>query len=609
MSKYIIGISCFYHDSSLSLIKDGEILCCIHEERFTRVKHDSSFPENCLKSILEKYNLNTKNIEAIVFFEKPLLKFERLLQNYIEDAPYGFRFFFKSAPVWIKEKLFQKNILLKKIRKNLSNFDSNKIFFSEHHLSHASSAFYPSPYKNAVILINDGVGEWATTSIFIGENNKIKKIRQIDFPHSLGLLYSSFTQYLGFKVNSGEYKIMGLAPYGSPKYNKHIKDNLINIHKDGSYSLDMTFFNYTRGLTMINKKFENLFNHKTRDSESKLEQFHMDLAASIQNVLEEILIEMLKNIKKEFYNFDNLCLAGGVALNCVANQKIRDSKIFKNIWVQPASGDAGTSLGAALTYFYDYKKNVRNIIPEDSMKSSLLGYSYSYSDVETFLNKRNIEYQKFEYDKLYDKVANYINSDFVIGWYQGKSEFGPRSLGNRSILANPMSPDMQKKLNLKIKYRESFRPFAPVVLQEKLEDWFESKEISKYMLFTPKVKKIIQNKIKKQNYFDRLYELRSSIPAVTHLDYTARVQTINKDQNEHLYKLILAFEKLTNCPVLVNTSFNIRGEPIVETPEDAYNCFMGTEMDYLVIKNFIIDKKKQKKETSSSFYKEKFKLD
>ncbi len=593
MSFYIIGISCFFHDSSVSLIKDGEIICCLHEERFTRIKHDSSFPEKSLKKLIDVYNLNNESFDKIVFFEKPLLKFERLLQNYVETSPMGIKFYNKSAPIWFKEKLFQKNILIKFIKRYFDKFDKNKLFFSEHHLSHAASAFYPSPFKKAIVLINDGVGEWATTSVFLGNQNSLKKIKQIEFPDSLGLLYSSFTQYLGFRVNTGEYKVMGLAPYGKDKYSTLIKNNLVTIYDDGSYSLNMSFFNYTKGLTMINRNFENLFGFSTRLPEAKLENYHMDLAASIQVVIEEILINMLRNIKKEFSDYDNLCLAGGVALNCVANQKIRDSNIFKEIWIQPASGDAGTSLGAALTYHYDFKKSLREIDPDDSMKSSLLGISYDLKKTENELKTLKVKYKKYDYADLYKIVADQLKTDHVIGWFQGRSEFGPRSLGNRSILANPMSPEMQKKLNLKIKFREGFRPFAPVILEEDLNEWFNSKFQSKYMLFTPKVKNTFLTKKKNKDYFDRLYEIRSKIPAVTHLDYSARVQTVNDLQNFHLYKLIKEFKNLTNCPILINTSFNVRGEPIVETPTDAYRCFMGTEMDYLIINNILINKKDQ----------------
>ena len=610
---YILGISSFYHDSAAGLIKNGEIIAAAQEERFTRKKHDESFPTNAIKYCLSEEKINLTEIEAIVFYEKPFLKFERLLETYVGFAPAGFKSFCASVPIWIKEKLFQKNLIFKELKKIDSNFlDIKKIKFSDHHISHAASAFYPSPYDKSLILTLDGVGEWATTTVGVGENNKIKILKEIHFPHSIGLLYSAFTYYLGFKVNSGEYKVMGLAPYGDPKYEKLILENLIDLKDDGSFRLNMKYFNYATGLTMTNSHFEFLFGQKRRSPEiEKLEQFHMDIAASIQAVTEKIVIKICKFIKNE-YNGENLCLAGGVALNCVANGKILKKKIFKNIWIQPAAGDAGGSLGAALAYWYQELDQKRDISNLDHMKGSYLGPKFSNETVEYELIKLGAEFEKLEEEKLLQIVSNHLNNEKAIGWFQGRMEFGPRALGNRSILADPRSDKMQKLLNLKVKFRESFRPFAPSILAEKVNEYFNLKETSPYMLLVADVDNKIQIKMddfEKQLFgIEKLNIKRSTIPAVTHVDYSARIQTVHKETNLRFYKLLQSFNNLTGCPLLVNTSFNVRGEPIVGNPTDAFRCFMGTDLDFLVIENFILNKKNQNSKLKEN-YKNKYELD
>ena len=610
--KYILGISCFYHDSAASILRDGKIIACAQEERFTRKKHDSSFPLNAIKFCLKYCNINLSEVDSIVFYEKPLLKFERLLETYISFFPRGLRSFIISLPIWIKEKLFQKKLIHNNLKIIDSNFPLDKIKFSEHHLSHAASAFYPSPFSEAVILTSDGVGEWATTTVAIGRKNKIQILKEINFPHSLGLLYSAFTYYCGFKVNSGEYKLMGLAPYGVPKYEDKIKKNLIDIKKDGSFNLDQKYFNYSTGLTMTNQNFHKLFESPPRDpKKQKLTQFHMDIAASIQKVTEDIMIKITKSLKEEF-NIDNLCLAGGVALNCVVNGKLIREKIFKNIWIQPAAGDAGGSLGAALTFYYDNNSHKRKINATDDMAGSFLGPEFTQSEIELELQKIGAKFEILEEEKLISKTASDLSQNKAVGWFQGRMEFGPRALGARSILANPKSSDMQKNLNLKVKYRESFRPFAPSILKENVSEWFEMNVASPYMLLVANVnsaKKIEMTEAEKKMFgIDKLNIKRSVIPAVTHVDYSARIQTVDLVTNPKYYKLIEKFNKITNCPVLVNTSFNVRGEPIVNTPNDAFQCFMGTELDKLVIGNCYLDKNKQdfnlKKE-----YKNKFELD
>ncbi len=608
----ILGISAFYHDSAAALIIDGKIISAAQEERFSRVKHDARYPKNAINFILKSNNLRLSDVDFIVFFEKPFLKFERLLETYLAFAPMGFKSFSLSMPIWLREKLFQKKFLFDKLKQHDENFkEINKIKFSEHHYSHAASAFFPSPFEEAIILTLDGVGEWATSTIAIGKKNQLKIIKEIHFPHSLGLLYSAFTYYTGFKVNSGEYKVMGLAPYGKPIYKDLIFEKLIDIKEDGSFKLDMSFFNYATGLTMTNKKFSNLFGQPVRDpKKDKLTQFHMDIAASVQAVTEEIVIKLTKSAAKE-YNINNLCLAGGVALNCVANGKIAKEKIFKNIWVQPAAGDAGGSLGAALAYWHKELEKPRNEF-KDQMKGSYLGPKFNESDILESLNKLNAKFSKLDPEQLIEITAKELSNSKTVGWFQGRMEFGPRALGGRSVLADPRSEKMQKELNLKIKFRESFRPFAPSILREDLAEWFDFEQDSPYMLFVSEVKKNkqIQMKENEKRLFgiDKLNVKRSVIPAITHVDYSARIQTVHKETNPKYYDLINHFKKITGCPVLVNTSFNVRGEPIVCSIEDAFNCFMGTNLDILVIENFILFKKDQDKSLVQD-YKNKFELD
>jgi len=607
--KSILGISAFYHDSAASILIDGKIEAAAQEERFTRIKHDASYPHNAVEFVLKKANLKLSEIDHIIFFEKPFLKFERLLETYVAFAPKGFKSFSKSMPIWLTEKLFQKNFLFNKLQKHDDSFkDQEKILFSDHHLSHAASAFFPSPFEEAVVLTADGVGEWATTTVAIGKGNNLEIKKEIHFPHSLGLLYSAFTFYTGFKVNSGEYKLMGLAPYGNPIFVDKIH-KLIDIKEDGTFRLDQTYFNYATGLTMTNDKFHKLFGQNPRKSKTeKLTQFHMDIAASIQKVTEQIMIKLAISIKNE-YGLENLCLAGGVALNCVANGKILNEKIFKNIWIQPAAGDAGGSLGAALALWYIEQRNTREISSQDSMQGSYLGPEYSQNEIENELNKLGAIFKTLDEDNLIEKTAEDLTSENAIGWFQGRMEFGPRSLGGRSILGDPRSPHMQKNLNLKVKYRESFRPFAPSVLVEDTSEWFDINIESPYMLLVSNVnkKKTFEMNEDQRKLFgiDKLNIKRSEIPAVTHVDYSARIQTVNKNTNEKYYKLINKFKEKTGCPIIVNTSFNVRGEPIVNTPTDAFNCFMGTELDKLVIGNCYLEKEKQnpnlKKNYSSEF--------
>ncbi len=610
--KSILGISAFYHDSAAALLVDGKIKAAAQEERFTRVKHDSSYPFNAVNFVLKYSNLKLSEVNQIIFFEKPFLKFERLLETYVAVAPKGFFSFIKSIPLWLKYKLFQKNYLYNKLKQHDINFkDKNKIFFSEHHLSHAASAFFPSPFDEAVVLTADGVGEWATTTVAIGKGNKLKIKKEIHFPHSLGLLYSAFTYYLGFKVNSGEYKLMGLAPYGNPIYTEKIY-NMLDIKDDGSFRLDQEYFNYTTGLTMTSEKFHNHFGKKPRNPKNQdLNQFHMDIASSIQKVTETIMIKITKSLKKE-YPIDNLCLAGGVALNCVANGKILKEKIFKNIWIQPASGDAGGSLGAALALWHIDLQNPRNVNKNDDMKGSFLGPEYSLKEIEKDLIHSGAVYEALSDSEIIEKAVNDLENGNAIGWFQGRMEFGPRALGARSIIADPRSPDMQKNLNLKVKFRESFRPFAPSILEEDLQEWFNLNEKSPYMLLVADIKKEKTIKIseKEDKYFgiEKLNVKRSEVPAITHVDYSARVQTVNKNISPIYHKLISKFKDKTGCPILVNTSFNVRGEPMVNTPKDAYRCFMGTNLDKMIIGNFYLDKNKQENSLIKG-YKNQFELD
>ena len=608
----ILGISAFYHDSAAAILVDGKIVAAAQEERFSRIKHDSSYQFNAIQFVLDQSKLNLNDIEHIVFFEKPFLKFERLLETYMAFAPKGFKSFSLSMPIWLREKLFQKKFLFDKLQQHDDNFkDINKIKFSEHHFSHAASAFYPSPFEEAVVLTLDGVGEWATTTIGIGKKNKLEIIKEIHFPHSLGLLYSAFTYYVGFKVNSGEYKLMGLAPYGKPLFKDLILQKLIDLKEDGSFKLNMKYFNYATGLTMTNDKFSKLFGNPVRDpNKDLLTQFHMDLAASIQAVIEEIVIRITKNISSK-YKIENLCLAGGVALNCVANGKVQNEKIFKNIWIQPASGDAGGSLGAALAYWHHELGKPRDEF-SDKMMGSFLGPKFDNNFIETKLKLLKANFKKYSKEEVTSLIAKELANEKIVGWFQGKMEFGPRALGGRSILADPRSEKMQKELNLKIKFRESFRPFAPSVLREDVNEWFDLDIDSPYMLLVSQVKKEKQIQMKKEdeNLFgiEKLNVKRSNIPAVTHVDYSARVQTVHKNTNPRYYDLIKEFKKITNCPVLVNTSFNVRGEPIVCSIEDAFNCFMGTNLDILVIEDFVLFKENQSN-SSTGDYKNKFELD
>ncbi len=609
----ILGISAFYHDSAAAIIKDGNIVAAAQEERFTRKKHDAGYPFHAIEFVLNFTNTKLSQIDAIVFFEKPFLKFERLLETYVAMAPKGFAQFTMAMPSWLREKLFQKKMLLQLLKSHDVNFNnSKKIFFSEHHLSHAASAFYPSPFDKAIILTADGVGEWATTTVAIGDGKNLSIKKEIHFPHSLGLLYSAFTFYTGFKVNSGEYKLMGLAPYGKPKYADKIKKELIDIKEDGSFKLDQKYFNYTTGLTMTNKKFHDLFGKSPRDSKKdELTEFHMDIAASIQEVTEEVMLKICRSLQAE-YKIPNLCLAGGVALNCVANGKIHDEKIFENIWIQPAAGDAGGSIGAALAYWHIELNNQRQNDGVDKMKGSYLGPEFDNKEIEKKLNDLGAKFHFLNDNELIDKTSTDLSEGLGIGWFQGRMEFGPRALGSRSIIGDPRSETMQKTLNLKVKYRESFRPFAPSVLREDVNNWFDFNYDSPYMLMVSRIKKEKQKKMsddeKKLFGIEKLNVKRSDIPAVTHVDYSARIQTVHKETNEKYYNLIKMFKEKTDCPVIVNTSFNVRGEPIVNTPEDAFNCFMGTELDKLVIGNFYLDKNEQNQKLIKD-YKTKFELD
>ena len=596
----ILGISAFYHDSAATIIIDGKIIAAAQEERFTRKKHDPSYPFHAIEFVLSFSKLKLHQVDYIVYYEKPFLKFERLIETYVAFAPEGFKSFCMSIPLWIKEKLFQKKLIFNELKRHDENFnDINKIYFSEHHLSHAASAFYPSPFKEALILTADGVGEWGTTSVAVGKENKLEIVKEIHFPHSLGLLYSAFTYYTGFKVNSGEYKLMGLAPYGDPKYKKLITDNLIDIKEDGSFKLDQSYFEYSTGLKMTSERFSKLFGKNPRDpKKEKLTQFHMDIASSIQSVTEEVMLRITNSLARE-YKMENLCLAGGVALNCVANGKILRNGKFNNIWIQPAAGDAGGSLGAALGFWHIELKKNRTINNNDSMRGSYLGPEYSQQEIEKKLKKIGANFKILEEDKLIEKTSSALIEGKAIGWFQGRMEFGPRALGARSIIADSRSETMQKKLNLKVKYRESFRPFAPSVIREDLFEWFDLNCDSPYMLLVAKVSdnKCIKMTKDEELLFgiDKLNIKRSEIPAVTHVDYSARVQTVHNETNSKYYKLLSEFKKKTGCPVLVNTSFNVRGEPIVGSPEDAYNCFMGTEMDVLVIGNCYLNKESQNK--------------
>lgn len=610
----ILGLSAFYHDSAASLISEGDIVAAAQEERFTRKKHDSGFPAKAAAFCVRSAGLQPADIDYVVFYDKPFLKFERLFETYLAFSPRGFRSFAKSLPVWLKEKLFQKTVIVDALKECFgAQVDwTKRLCFSEHHLSHAASAFFPSPFEEAAILTMDGVGEWTTTSVFTGSGNQLSVQKEIHFPHSLGLLYSAFTYYTGFKVNSAEYKVMGLAPYGEPRYVDLIKKHLIDVKEDGSFHLDMRYFDYCTGLTMTNGRFHTLFGGPPRNPESELTQREMDLAASIQVVTEDIVIRLARAIQRTTRQ-KNLCLAGGVALNCVANGKLLREGIFDDIWIQPAAGDAGGALGAALAAYYLMLGAPRDVKPIDSMKGAFLGPEFCQCEIEQALTRLGAVFRTVSEEELVCTVAHALAEGRAVGWHQGRMEFGPRALGGRSILADPRSPTMQKQLNLKVKYRESFRPFAPSVLREDLPDWFQLDVDSPYMLLVADVvaaKQLAMTEEQKKLFgIEKLNILRSEVPAVTHLDYSARIQTVHKETNPRYYRLISKFKQLTGCPVLVNTSFNVRGEPIVCTAEDAFRCFMGTELDVLVVGNTILHKAHQKEFLAGKDYKDAYELD
>lgn len=603
----ILGISCFYHDSAACLIKDGAIVAAAQEERFTRKKHDERFPSHAVAYCLKEGKISTQDLGLVVFYDKPFLKFERLLETYLAYAPRGLRSYMKAMPVWIKEKLWIPSIIAKELGYK------GKILYAEHHQSHAASAFFPSPYDEAAVLTVDGVGEWATTTWGVGKGNSLELKEEIHFPHSLGLFYSAFTYYTGFKVNSGEYKVMGLAPYGEPKYVEEIR-KLIDIKPDGSFALDMSYFNYSVGLTMTSEKFHKLFGGPPRKPESPLTQKEMDIAASLQVVTEEVMLAIARHIH-QVTGLKYLCLAGGVALNCVANGRILREGPFEDIWIQPASGDAGGALGAALSAWYEYLGNPRAVDGKnDSMRGSYLGPKWSNEEIKKFLDAQNISSQFFPDDKLFDEVADVLKRGAVVGWFQGRMEFGPRALGSRSIIGDARNKEMQSKMNVKIKFRESFRPFAPSVSAEKADDYFDlDGHASPYMLLTAYVKEGRRRKMSGEEEklwgIAKLNTVRSDIPAVTHVDYSARVQTVAKDVAPRYHALLEAFERVTGCAIIVNTSFNVRGEPIVCTPEDAYRCFMRTDMDYLVMGNYVVDKKKQPELLDNEDWRNTYELD
>ena len=603
----ILGISAFYHDSAACLVQDGRIVAAAQEERFTRKKHDASFPRHAMEYCLKAGGITVDQLDLVSFYEKPFLKFERLLETYLSFAPSGYSSFIKALPVWLKEKLWMKDIILKELGREV------EIIFPEHHESHAASAFFPSPFEEAAVLTMDGVGEWATSSFGVGKGSRVDLLKEIRFPHSLGLLYSAFTYYTGFKVNSGEYKVMGLAPYGEPKYAHLILSKLMDLKEDGSFRLNMEYFNYCAGLTMTSEKFHELFGGAPRKPESRLTQREMDLARSVQDATEEVMLRMARHIRKTTGQ-RALCLAGGVALNCVGNGKILKEKIFDQIWIQPAAGDAGGALGAALFAWHQYLGNKRLVSTgSDSIRGSYLGPEYGESDILSFLEKRKAPCQKLVGSQLTEKVADLIGQGKVIGWFQGRMEFGPRALGARSIIGDARSPKMQEIMNVKIKFRESFRPFAPSVLEERVSDYFEMEEKSPYMLLVAPVKNQIRRQMTEEEEslfgIEKLNAVRSSIPAVTHVDYSARVQTVSRETNPLYHELLKTFEKKYGCGVIINTSFNVRGEPLVCTPEEAYTCFMRTQMDYLVLGPFLLDKTLQPALKGDEAWMKKFELD
>lgn len=611
-SVRILGLSAYYHDSAAALIVDDVVVAAAQEERFTRTKHDSNFPRHAIEYCLSEAGITLADIDHVAFYDKPFLKFERLMETYAAFAPRGFKSFSKAIPVWLKEKLFQKKLLRDEFRELDPNFDVAKLLFAEHHQSHAASAFFPSPYEEAVVLTADGVGEWATTSVAIGRGNCLETVREIHFPHSLGLLYSALTYYTGFKVNSGEYKVMGLAPYGEPRFKDLILDKLVDLKPDGSFRLDLQYFDYCTGLTMTNDKFAELFGEPVRREEDLLTQFHMDIAASVQAVTEEVMLRMTRSLAEET-GIRNLCLAGGVALNCVANGKILRDAAFENIWVQPAAGDAGGSVGAAQAAYYQHLDHPRHVKAGlDGMQGSYLGPSYSQSDIESALTAAGAKFQSLGDDALIGATVDALVDELAIGWFQGRMEFGPRALGNRSIIGDPRSPSMQKMLNLRVKYRESFRPFAPSVLREDVSDWFEIDSDSPYMLMVADVKKERNRAMTDEENalfgIEKLNVARSDIPAVTHVDYSARIQTVHAETNPRYHALISAFKARSGCPVVVNTSLNVRGEPIVNTPDDAFRCFMGTDMEILVVGNCFLRKENQDLDLKTD-YKGAFELD
>jgi carbamoyltransferase len=612
----ILGVSSFYHDSAAALVVDGDVVAAAQEERFTRKKHDAGFPEHAIRYVLEEAGLSLGEVDHVAFYDKPFLKFERLLETYVANAPRGFRSFQMAIPVWVKEKLFQKDLLLKElngIEKGAKKTFRDRLLFAEHHMSHAASAFYPSPFDEAVVLTLDGVGEWATTTVAIGRGKTLDMVKEIHFPHSLGLLYSAVTYYTGFKVNSGEYKVMGLAPYGEPRFKDKILDTLVDLKADGSFRLNQDYFNYATGLTMTNQKFSDLFGRPVRKAEEDLlDQFHMDMAASVQAVTEEIVLTMTRHLAGE-YDIPNLCMAGGVALNCVANGKILRDGAFKDLWIQPAAGDAGGALGAAYAAWHRELGQER-VRPtgRDGMKGSYLGPVYAEDDIERRLTAAGAKFETLSEDAMIETAASALAEEKAVGWFNGRMEFGPRALGGRSILGDPRSATMQKTLNLKVKFRESFRPFAPSVLREDMADWFNLDYDSPYMLLVDHVREDRQRKMtpEEEKLFgiEKLNVKRSEIPAITHVDYSARIQTVHEDTNPLYYRLIGAFKKKTGCPVVVNTSFNVRGEPIVCTPEDAFRCFMGTDLDMLVVGNAVLRKEDQDQALAED-YKNKYELD
>jgi carbamoyltransferase len=613
-SQSILGISAYYHDSAAAVVCDGKIIAAAQEERFSRKKHDASFPAEAIKYCLEAAGVQLQDIDEVVFYDKPLVKFERLLETYLSYAPRGLRSFIAAMPVWLKEKLYLKSTLKRELSElaGLDAADLPELLFTEHHQSHAASAFYPSPFERAAVLCLDGVGEWATTTAWVGEGNSLKALWEIDFPHSLGLLYSAFTYYTGFKVNSGEYKLMGLAPYGNPQYVDVIKEHLLDLKEDGSFRLDMSYFNYCTGLTMTSAKFDDLFGGPPRKAESEVSQKEMDLAASIQKVTEEVVLLLGKSIREET-GCEYLCLAGGVALNCVANGELLRSGIFKDIWIQPAAGDAGGALGAALTVWHDRHDGVRKVEPGDSMSGAYLGPQFNKEEIRQYLDSAGAVYEELDDDVLMPRVADILSQENVVGWFQGRMEFGPRALGGRSIIGDPRSKKMQSVMNLKIKYRESFRPFAPSVLIEDVQNYFEHDRGSPYMLMVAPVSDQIRIPMTSDQEelfgIDKLKVSRSELPSITHVDYSARIQTVHSETNPRYHALISSFKEKTGCGVVVNTSFNVRGEPIVCTPEDSYRCFMRTEMDYLVIENFLLHKPDQAKIASDESWMNEFELD